>query len=100
MSGMMNIVLGFCVGSALGAVMLSSAIHSLKVKYEQTFQAALEAKRFQLLGEEGQRTSASELFQYLEATTQVAEAGKRRMLVGAVACVAIAGAIAGYWLLR
>jgi hypothetical protein len=76
-----NIVMGFCMGTTLSALVLSSSTKQLRTRYERSLNSAIESGEFTLLGDRGQKASSSALFEHLEASLRQVDAPRRNAAV-------------------
>lgn len=97
MQSFWNIVLGFCIGVTLGAVVLVSSTKELRTRYEATLASALDSGQFTLLGKRGEKATSAALFEHLEAGTRQAEASRRTPILVAVTLMFLLATAGAYY---
>jgi hypothetical protein len=97
MQSFWNIVLGFCIGATLSAVVLVSSTKELRSRYERSLSSAIESGQFALTDRRGEKASSTALFDHLDISARQADASRRTALLVALTVLFVLATAGAYY---
>ena len=100
MQSLPDIVLGLCVGLAVGFAMMISAGRGAQEQSEAAIHRSLESGGYQLIGRDGEPVAPTVLFTRAREEAEAQSAGRRKLFTGIVVVTSLLGVLGGFTLLR